>query len=312
MFPRLLRNLTWLGVVAGVFVAACSIEEIGKDTGFAEVGDACVECQGILVECTSTSTNESQFVECRDQWQECQIGRGLGPDKCGNPSDNDACDLCRKRMIECKNTTDDEASCETQFSVCKAFLITRSDIEANCTANDVVPPQVSCGICQKDFAVCMSDVSNENPLALCTTKFETCLTSHTLDTSSCSTPSGKDACTLCVAQHTDCAAAAGPSCNEGFDQCAGTIAAQYACEPTSGAGGGGGAGGEASGGGGTGGAGGGSTGTCSHDECTPGLPLERTCSACATEVCDQDEWCCDFDWDAQCVTIAQSKPSCSC
>ncbi|HTE52913.1 MAG TPA: hypothetical protein VK698_18800 [Kofleriaceae bacterium] len=41
---------------------------------------------------------------------------------------------------------------------------------------------------------------------------------------------------------------------------------------------------------------------CSHDLCAQGDPLEATCDACATTVCDADPFCCDNAWDARCVT----------
>jgi hypothetical protein len=305
MSPRTLRKLGPLAFALAALVAACS-SDVGQGSENAEPTDACVECQTILVECSSTSVDETDFVACRDQWQECQIGRGLGPDMCGNPRDNEACDLCRNRMQECRATTGDDAGCEQQFSVCKAFLITRTDIESQCTADDVVPPEVSCGICQKDYAVCLSDPTLDNALAVCSTKFESCLGAHTIDNAVCATPSGTEACVMCVAQHDECQAAAGPNCVDGFGQCSTTLASGLTCEVQA-QGGTGGAGG-------AGGAGGGGTvpGGCAHNECAIGLALDKTCSSCADEVCTTDSWCCENEWDDYCVTAAQAAASCSC
>jgi len=43
---------------------------------------------------------------------------------------------------------------------------------------------------------------------------------------------------------------------------------------------------------------------CTHDECKEGQALELGCSSCATDVCNQDAFCCDNAWDALCVTQA--------
>ncbi len=51
---------------------------------------------------------------------------------------------------------------------------------------------------------------------------------------------------------------------------------------------------------------------CSHDECVPGVALDATCSDCAAAVCNADDFCCNFEWDAQCVDEAESQPACSC
>lgn len=49
-----------------------------------------------------------------------------------------------------------------------------------------------------------------------------------------------------------------------------------------------------------------SGGGCSHDECSQGGPLEDGCSACVTDVCDADPFCCGTDWDQTCVGEADS------
>jgi len=45
-------------------------------------------------------------------------------------------------------------------------------------------------------------------------------------------------------------------------------------------------------------------GGCLHDECSQGGPLVSTCSSCVQDVCDFDDYCCNTDWDAQCVDEA--------
>jgi len=97
------RTLTiWGAAVLGVItvMAGCESLTTGSDESFATVSDKCRECQAILVECTSTSKDEQQFVGCRDQWQDCQLTRGIGPGFCSNPADRDACDLCTERSTK--------------------------------------------------------------------------------------------------------------------------------------------------------------------------------------------------------------------
>ena len=53
-------------------------------------------------------------------------------------------------------------------------------------------------------------------------------------------------------------------------------------------------------------------GGCAHDECAEGGPLDLACSACAGSVCGSDSFCCDSNWDAQCVTEAQADGNCPC
>ena len=48
------------------------------------------------------------------------------------------------------------------------------------------------------------------------------------------------------------------------------------------------------------------------DECDAGGALEATCSDCATAVCDFDAFCCDVEWDEQCVEEAADEAACSC
>jgi V8-like Glu-specific endopeptidase len=52
----------------------------------------------------------------------------------------------------------------------------------------------------------------------------------------------------------------------------------------------------------SGGGSGDSTGaTCSHDLCTAGAKVTKSCDACAAKICATDSYCCSTAWDAQCV-----------
>jgi len=310
MFRPISNTIAWLGVAIGLTAAvACSATDAGSEGSYAEGVDACDECKTILVECTSTSKDESQFIACRDQWQQCQQGKGLSIGECSNPGDAEACDLCQQRLLGCDDESGDAEQCESEFSVCKAFLITRGDIQAQCTADVEQNTTVGCGICQEDYAACMSDVSQADGLQLCADKRVDCLTANLVPVEACPAPADAEACELCIAQHAQCTASAGPSCAEGFDQCAGALATNVTCElPSDGEGGGG----EGGGGQGGGGQGGGSAGTCAHDGCSVGEALEETCDPCATEVCAQDSWCCTNEWDDLCVSAAEGIASCGC
>ncbi|MBI4703298.1 MAG: lamin tail domain-containing protein [Deltaproteobacteria bacterium] len=63
----------------------------------------------------------------------------------------------------------------------------------------------------------------------------------------------------------------------------------------------GGAGGAA---GGAGAAGGGGD-TCAHDVCEPGEKLDPACSDCVGQLCAEDDFCCQEEWDEKCVSEAQ-------
>jgi hypothetical protein len=45
-------------------------------------------------------------------------------------------------------------------------------------------------------------------------------------------------------------------------------------------------------------------GTCEHELCDVGTPLDPTCDACVADVCNADSFCCDVEWDAICVDLA--------
>ncbi|MBI4701985.1 MAG: hypothetical protein HY744_12675 [Deltaproteobacteria bacterium] len=46
---------------------------------------------------------------------------------------------------------------------------------------------------------------------------------------------------------------------------------------------------------------GGGGGNCAHDECDTGGALKKSCSVCTQIVCFADPYCCDTQWDFQCV-----------
>jgi hypothetical protein len=54
------------------------------------------------------------------------------------------------------------------------------------------------------------------------------------------------------------------------------------------------------------------SGGCVHSECSTGGALSSSCSTCATDVCAMDPYCCNNDWDSQCVSEAQQVSSCGC
>ena len=321
MFSRIgIRGGLWaLALILGVSAAACD-SGIGSEGRNETETEGCGECQAILVECTSTSQDEQQFVGCRDQWQECQQQKGLGPDMCGNPNDSQACGMCQERRAECAAAENaDEAVCDAQFGVCKAFLITRGDVQQQCTKTaEPTPDQVGCGICREDLATCASDPSGDTTMAVCSTKFGDCLTAHQVDQADCSEPAGTNACELCVSRHASCSASGDPSCRTGFDLCKDNLGTADCNLPEGGEGGGGmgeGGGGQGGGGQGGGGQGGGTGPNCSgFDGCTahPAVETPQTCNACTDAVCTDDDYCCLTKWDVLCVNIAETKTACGC
>jgi hypothetical protein len=302
MFSRALPLITLLVIATGASALGACGDRSGNDVDAYDTdADGCTECKAILVECSSTSRDEQQFVECRDQWLKCERGKGLGPDACRNPGDAESCDLCRQRLTDCKKGTD-AAQCDAEFGVCKAFLITRGDIARSCTQDATPPVEVACGICQKDYAACVSDGAGDNGLAVCGTKFDGCMSANGLSADQCAVPSGGAGCLLCQDHFEQCQAAAGSSCVEDFGACAQQIAPAVNCTVDGGQGG--------SGQGGQGG--GGSVSSCSHDECVEGEALLSSCSSCASQVCAQDSWCCDNQWDVLCLDIAKNVAVCGC
>jgi hypothetical protein len=289
----------WLALTGGVGAGACIDNSISTDRSFGTEIEACRECQNILVECSSTSQNEAQFVECRDQWLSCQRGRAIGPDECRNPHDKLACGLCRDRLEACKDDAD-AAICEEQFGLCKSFLISRGDVAEECTVNGSVPPEVACGVCRKDHAKCLSDASGQNTPEMCGAKFADCLATNQIGADICAPVSDVEACELCEEVQDGCTAAGGPECVADYDACAAALAPGFSCPTDQGTGGGG---------------GGPSTDSCTHDVCVYGAALENGCNACASEVCAQDSYCCNTAagmWDTFCLNIAATLPSCGC
>lgn len=57
---------------------------------------------------------------------------------------------------------------------------------------------------------------------------------------------------------------------------------------------------------------GGSPGPCPHGVCDEGEKLEGACSACATTVCVQDDFCCTDAWDDKCVSEADTFCNAGC
>ena len=51
---------------------------------------------------------------------------------------------------------------------------------------------------------------------------------------------------------------------------------------------------------------------CAHSECATGGPLTKTCSTCATNVCNADNYCCTNSWDSICVGKAKTTTGCTC
>ncbi|MEM1031233.1 MAG: hypothetical protein AAGN82_12860 [Myxococcota bacterium] len=331
-FPSGLRIGVWaLALIGGASVAACDADLGTTNRNETEV-EACDECQAILVECTSTSQDEQQFVACRDQWLTCQQQRNLGPDDCRNPGDSQACGLCQERRAGCVAGEDaDEAVCDVQFGVCKAFLITRGDVRQQCTSTPgPSPDEVGCTICRQDLGTCVSDPTGETTLEVCTTKFGDCLSAHQVDAGQCSPPTGAEGCTLCTEYHASCAASGEATCATGFALCAEHLQAASCALPDDGAGGAGGGdgvggaggggdtstgGGSSGEGGGDGTGGGGTTTTCpGFDGCSSHGPgaVPQSCNACTQAVCAADDYCCLTHWDTLCATAAASEAACGC
>lgn len=52
--------------------------------------------------------------------------------------------------------------------------------------------------------------------------------------------------------------------------------------------------------------------TCEHDPCQTGNLLNPGCSPCVSAVCQLDPYCCNTQWDQQCVNEAGDSPACGC
>lgn len=311
------RRFMLVGLVLCLTIAAVACQVTGPTEGssYLTQSEPCQACQGVLVECASSSQTELQFVGCRDQWQQCQVDAQLGPKECSNPNDEDACALCRARHRGCEKNGNPD--CAQQFGVCKAFLITRADIANSCTETEDISSDAACTVCRKDFVGCASDASGSNSAALCQGKFDNCLVANTVPNSSCMLPSGSEGCSLCQERFASCQAAAGTNCSNDFIACTGTVSANVTCGfPDQGAGGGAAGSGGSSEGGSDGGGGKGSTSSgmgggpanlCAHSECNEGDMLEADCSACAQLVCQKDSYCCETAWDSMCTDEAKNS-----
>lgn len=264
---------------------ACSTADpvSGPESNLSELTPDCLKCLGDLTECSSTAQNEAQFIECRDVFQSCQDTMNLGPDECGRPTNRQACELCRERLDGCS-----EGSCDAEFSVCKAFLMTRDQ-----EACDVDPPPVqgNCEACIETLATC---ASSGGDASACASTFDACRSANGIDPEQCGMPTEGVACEACFNQQKKCEAASEEGCDEGWSACEAQLASEGAC------------GGTGSGGGGGGGA------ECAHDTCAVGTPLDASCSSCATAVCAVDSYCCEFAYDETCVQLAQQEPACGC
>jgi hypothetical protein len=53
-------------------------------------------------------------------------------------------------------------------------------------------------------------------------------------------------------------------------------------------------------------------GTCDHEVCSAGGKLALGCSACVDAVCAVDSYCCDTDWDQQCINESVMFCACEC
>jgi hypothetical protein len=59
--------------------------------------------------------------------------------------------------------------------------------------------------------------------------------------------------------------------------------------------------------------GGGGGGTCDHDVCTAGTPLDSSCGACEAAICTADDWCCTVDYDQACIDLVATEcPGTTC
>ncbi len=53
-------------------------------------------------------------------------------------------------------------------------------------------------------------------------------------------------------------------------------------------------------------------GNCAHSPCTSGGALQPSCSSCVATVCNADSYCCNNNWDSQCVKEAQQWCGSTC
>jgi hypothetical protein len=280
------KLLAWSFLLA-VGIGACTEEgTVAPEGNLKQIQPDCLECMRELAECTSTAQNEDQFVGCRDVFQTCQEKMKLGPDRCGRPSNEIACELCQERNEKCKGE-----DCDLEFGVCKTFLMSRDQDECS---EDGEPTLGTCQDCVDALAACAFGGEQAN---VCENGFEACREANKIGDAACPAPAVEAACAACDAQHEKCGAASGSGCDEGWTACVSVLATEGACGS-----------GPNNGEGGSGGGGGG----CTHDACEVGDAMDATCSACVTSVCDLDAFCCESAWDEFCVQKAQSVASCGC
>ncbi len=281
---------TVLPVVLLAAFAACQEEGTEIDGALRELTPDCLVCLEDMTECTSTAKNEEQFLGCRDLFQECQATMNLGPDECGRPSNQIACELCKTREDKCEGE-----ACRVEFSVCKTFLMSRD--QERCS-EDEGPPPGDCDTCVGALADC--GFGGESA-AICENTFASCKTANKLSSSDCPAPSVTAACDACLDAHAKCEAATGEGCDAGWTACVETLATEGACGagPSNGAGGGG-------------GGGGGPGPSCPHDACEEGAAMSASCDSCIASVCELDPYCCTTAYDATCVAEAASFPVCGC
>ena len=279
------------GALTALGFAACGEEEGTQlPSALREVEPDCLECLEALTECTSTSKNEMHFLGCRDLFQACQDKMSLGPEECGRPSNQIACELCQERAATCEGN-----ACKTEFSVCKTFLMSRD--QDRCT-EDNGPSAGTCDTCVEALASC---AFSGDDASVCETTFASCRKANKLDAAECGAPDVEAACAACLDQHPSCVASGTEGCDSGWGACVGALATEGACGDGPGSGGG---------------AGGGSTTgpepTCAHDACEGGEAMSAGCDDCIAAVCDLDPYCCETAYDETCVSEAQSIATCGC
>jgi len=297
MLSRQFTPLSLVAVLAtGLAFGACEVEDEtvvrGPQQNLTSVSPACETCLVALVECTTTSTTEAEFVQCRDVFGACQVQGQLGPDECTNPTDEQACILCEERLHKCEGDL-----CETQFTVCRA-LLTKNPDRCGGTAPQT-PAAQKCQICLDGLGACAASLAEGGDSLTCVTGFEGCRSTNGITAEECPLPEGGRACELCDDYHDSCTQSGDSGCDAGHESCATALAGESGC-----------------GNDGAGGGGGGGTGPdpneCAHNECGEGEALDPSCSQCATDVCAEDAYCCEFAYDEACLDVAKTFPSCGC
>lgn len=287
--------------VAVLVMSACSAIDAGQEHAFNTEADPCLGCQAKLTDCASQSVDDTTFIACRDQFLACQQAGALAIGECGKPKDDFACSMCRDRYELCQ-ASDDASSCSQQFSACRSRLLTRQEADISCEAEPLPTADEGCQLCKSGFASCMFDASGSYNMAICSDIFFECTVSNQVDFEQCAVPNGEQACELCIAQHDDCVAGGGSDCDIAFDACATGSASDVICTVTNSSGAGGSDGGTEPP----------PVNSCAHSECEEGVALEASCSECAFQVCEGDEFCCSTEWDVYCTEAAAAVPACNC